>query len=49
MLPVAAEDVKEAAEWYNKKKPGLGRELLSELRKGNPSLHFCISLETKTF
>lgn len=33
MLSAAAEDAKQAAEWYNQKKAGLGKEFLFELRK----------------
>lgn len=33
ILPLAKEDIREAAKWYNKKSPGLGLRFTSEVRE----------------
>lgn len=33
MLPAAKEDLREAAKWYNKARPGLGKELVARFRE----------------
>jgi len=33
ILPVAKQDIKDAAKWYNSQKPGLGKELSAAVRK----------------
>jgi len=32
ILPLAKEDIRDAARWYNKQSPGLGRKLTKEVR-----------------
>jgi hypothetical protein len=32
ILPLAKEDIREAAKWYNKKSQGLGKRLTAEVR-----------------
>jgi len=32
-LPTAKEDLREAAKWYNKARPGLGKELVARFRE----------------
>jgi len=33
ILPLAKEDIREAAKWYNKKSQGLGKRFTSEVRE----------------
>lgn len=37
ILPLAKEDIQEAAKWYNKKQEGLGRRFMAEVRE---KVHF---------
>ena len=32
ILPLAKEDIKEAAKWYNKQKSGLGKKFIAQIR-----------------
>jgi len=33
ILPLAKEDIKDVAKWYNKQKPGLGKKFTAHVRK----------------
>ncbi len=33
ILPVAKQDIKEAATWYNERQPGLGKRFTAHVRK----------------
>ena len=33
ILPLAKEDIREAAQWYNKQRPGLGKRFTNEVRE----------------
>ena len=37
ILPLAKEDIREAAEWYNRHQEGLGRRFIAEVRE---KVHF---------
>ena len=37
ILPLAKEDIREAAKWYNKKQKGLGKRFTAEVRE---NVHF---------
>jgi len=33
ILPIALQDIKDAADWYNQKQPGLGKRFAAQVRK----------------
>ena len=45
ILPLAKQDIQCAAQWYNSKKKGLGRQFTSEVRR---KIHYTIDESTQT-
>lgn len=54
LLPLAKEDIKQAAKWYNEKQRGLGKRFIKEVRKSvsyikqNPKLYNIRYEQTRT-